>query len=122
MTTWPVSSSCSPAMSSVTSSRFIRSSTATLRMRAGGPLPPPTFNVGTVITEEAHDAPLVAARELLHEADRGVARANHDDLRALLAAAAVERPLLEGAKRHAAGRHHRDEEQRIEDVLAVAEL
>ncbi len=75
-----------------------------------------------VVVEETHDAPLVAARELFHEADRGVSGAHDDDLGALLAATAVERPLLEGAIRHAAGRHHRDEEQRVEDVLAVAEL
>ncbi len=74
-----------------------------------------------VVVEESHRAPLVAARQLLHQPHAGVARAHDDHLRALLAAAPVQRPLLEGAVRHPAQRHEGDQEQRVEDVLAIAE-
>ena len=51
-TTLPVSSSCRPASSSVTASRFIRSSTATLRIFGEASLPPATLSSdGTVSTD-----------------------------------------------------------------------
>ena len=74
-----------------------------------------------VVVEESHRAPLVAARQLLHQADAGIARAHDDHLRSLLAAAAVQGPLLEGAIGHPAQRHEGHEEQRVEDVLPIAE-
>ncbi len=75
-----------------------------------------------VVVEKPDDAPLVAARQLLHHPHGGVARAEDNDGSALLAAATIERPFLEGAKSHSAERHQRDEEDRVEDVAAIVEL
>ena len=48
-------------------------------------------------------------------------RAEHEHGRALLAAAAIEAPFAEGAQCHARAREERDEHERVEHVLAIAQ-
>ena len=72
-----------------------------------------------VIVEQAHHAPLAAARQILREARARLARAGDEDGLTERGERAVEAVLLPRAVREARARHEEDEDDRIGDEHAA---